>query len=212
MPGTGVARGRCPRPRDRQRRTPHRHLPGRTSSPRQRCRGAASDPAGAAEIGPVGVDQPRAGFERRLRCRHRFDRLDLELDRSECGLGDPRSVGHDRRQRFAFVRDVVGGEQRHVEHDDAGALVWHVGSGHHSVHAVDRRGCGRVDADEPAGRHGRPEQLRVEHPGKHDVDTESGCAAHLRLAVAADGARADRRCHRFTSPPAAATTASIIWR
>ena len=63
---------------------------------------------------PIRVDETCAGCHCRVHVDDRRDRLQFDHDERRGGVGDLERVGGDGGDRFAFVADDVGGEDRLV--------------------------------------------------------------------------------------------------
>ena len=183
---------------------------------------ALVDALEAEVVAQLGMDDRRAGIERRLHIHRRRQRLVGDIDLGDGILGDGARLGHHGRHRLADPGgplDRQGSlrgrfhalEMRQHAHPGL-AMGLEVLAGEDAQHAWHLQGLGGVDADNPGVGVRAAHEGHVHHARQHDVVDELAASLDQLLHVGTrhrladvgvgpvDGAGIDDLVHRTTSP------------
>ena len=121
------------------------------------------------------VEDGRIGLERLDRVVDGRQLLELDLDQAGGVGGDVGVVGDDRGDRVADIADDIIGEDRLVTQDRPEDRLdprqrADLRPGQDQPDAGDSARGGHVDPDDARVRRAAADELRMEHPGQHDVD------------------------------------------
>jgi hypothetical protein len=148
----------------------------------------------ALDVARLVVVQQRGAFGARgVGVEERRQRIEVDLDRAQRGLGGVDVVGRDREQRLAAVAHAIARQRPFVLRDrDHAVGGGEVPAGDHGAHAGQRQRARRIDAADHAVRDHAAADAAHEGAGAGQVGGVARTAADLLDAVDERAALADR--------------------
>jgi hypothetical protein len=162
---------------------------------------ALHDPGGQI-VGDIVMDARGGGIQRALEPADGGQGLVHDVDQLRGILGDVATVGDHEGDELADVADAVGrerplgarmGKVRVGDQERTGLVqLPDVAGGQHQVHAGQRPGPCRVDANDPGAGMRAPEPGRVQDTSRIDVVNEAAATPEQPLVLVARDAGPDK--------------------